>query len=125
MNFLNEITEGMYGEKLMQLMKDGTISFGDIVLFGGKMVLIGMCTVFVVLILIWGCLSLFKAFFHDTKNPTNKKESVAAEVAPAPVPVTNYSQSDDEIVAVIAAAIAAAESENVGAKFRVVSFRRK
>ena len=48
------------------------------------------------------------------------KEVVESFVAPEPV----VSQ-DEEIVAVIAAAIAAAESESGGlAKFRVVSFRR-
>ena len=40
----------------------------------------------------------------------------------APIVATS---NDDEVIAVIAAAIAAAESECTGAKFRVVSFRRK
>ena len=38
--------------------------------------------------------------------------------------VTRFAE-DEEIIAVIAAAIAAAESECLGAKFRVVSFKRK
>lgn len=37
---------------------------------------------------------------------------------------TSNSDQDEEIIAVIAAAIAMAESENSGLKFRVVSFRR-
>ena len=64
---------------------------------------------------------------------------VAAPVAPAPVaapapapapvaPVVVAAPTvneDEELIAVLAAAIAMAESENLGAKFRVVSFRRK
>ena len=47
------------------------------------------------------------------------------EVASPVLPVAATATSDDEIVAVIAAAIAMAESENSGLKFRVVSFKRK
>ena len=125
MNFLCEIAENQYGEKLMQLMKNGEVTFGDIALFGGKMVLIGMGTVFAVLTLLWACLSLFKVFFHDLKNATPKKEVVKNEEAVPATPIETSATDDNEIVAVIAAAIAAAESEHVGAKFRVVSFKRK
>ena len=124
MNFLCEIAENQYGEKLMQLMKNGEVTFGDIALFGSKMVLIGMGTVFAVLTLIWGCLSLFKVFFHDLKNVAPKKEIVKNEETVADAPVETNATDDNEIVAVIAAAIAAAESEHADAKFRVVSFRR-
>ena len=124
MNFLCEIAENQYGEKLMQLMKNGEITFGDIALFGGKMVLIGMGTIFAVLTLLWGCLSLFKVFFHDLKNVAPKKEIVKNEETVADAPVETNATDDNEIVAVIAAAIAAAESEHADAKFRVVSFRR-
>ena len=103
-----------YAEKIGNL--------GDAFLFGGAMVLIGVATVFAVLIIIWICLSLFKLVFHDL--PQKRK---SAPVAPAaPVVVQQPTQSrNDEIIAVIAAAIAMAESECDGLKFRVVSFRRK
>ena len=51
--------------------------------------------------------------------------------APAPKaqvvsePVTPVASNDEEIVAAIAAAIAMAESESDGIKFRVVSFKRR
>ena len=125
MNFLCEIAENQYGEKLLQLMKNGEVTFGDIALFGGKMVLIGMATVFSVLVLIWGCLSLFKVFFCDLKNSAPKKQAEKVEQEPIASASETYVTDDSEIVAVIAAAIAAAESEQVGAKFRVVSFKRK
>ena len=97
--------------------------FGQAALFGGSMVLIGMVTVFAVLCILWGCLVLFKVAFHDM--PAKKAAEAPDTVKASPMPVTPAASSNDEIVAVIAAAIAMAESENSGMKFRVVSFRRK
>lgn len=91
--------------------------------FGGAMVLIGMLTVFAVLCIIWLCLSLFKIFFHDL--PEKRKGSSDAPRSSAAVSSAPVTSSSDEIVAVIAAAIAMAESESNGLKFRVVSFKRK
>lgn len=96
---------------------------GDAFLFGGAIVLIGIATVFAVLCLLWLCLVLFKIFFHDLPA----KKSAQATSAPAPVeaaPVVAATPTEGEIVAVIAAAIAMAESENSGLKFKVVSFKR-
>ena len=91
--------------------------------FGGAMVLIGMATVFAVLILLWVCLVLFKVFFHDI--PERKaKAPEAATLVPVQETVTAQPK-DTEIIAVLAAAIAMAESESGGAKFNVVSFKRK
>jgi len=97
-------------------------SFGDILTFGGQMVLIGMATVFAVLCLLWLCLSVFKAVF--AKNNDRKKEA-SVEAMPAPVEETETLSDEGEIVAAIAAAIAMAESECEQTKFRVVSFKRK
>ena len=93
-------------------------------LFGGKILLIGIVTVFSVLCLIWLCLTVFKSVFQ--KNTEEKKSTAKAENLPAATSAPVIQSSSDEIVAVIAAAIATAESESAtGAKFRVVSFRRK
>ena len=97
--------------------------FGNKLSFGGEMLLLGMGTVFSVLIIIMISMYLFKLFLHDI--PAKRK----ADEVKAP---TVYTQTDsvpvatdnDEIIAVIAAAIAMAESETQGAKFRVVSFKR-
>ena len=102
-----------YAEKIENL--------GDALVFGGAVVLIGMATIFSVLIVLWMFLSLFKIFFHDL--PEKKKKAAVATVAAAPV--QTVTRQDDEIVAVIAAAIAMAESESSGIKFKVVSFKRK
>lgn len=118
MNFLLNISPDDYGTK--HLLSE--VGFLDTLTFGLQMLLIGMVAVFAVLALLWFCLYLFRILFHDL--PAKKaKETPVEEVEPAPVAVP--ATDDDEIVAVIAAAIAAAESENAGLKFRVVSFRRK
>ena len=98
----------------------------EILSLGGQVVLIGVLTVFAALGLLWACLSVFKVVFHDMPAKKSgrivpEKKVVESFVAPTPVQT-----NDDEIVAVIAAAIAAAESESDSAvKFRVVSFRRR
>ena len=99
--------------------------YGDNLIFGGQVVLIGMVTVFAVLGILWACLTVFKLVFHDMPAKRTSKivpdTTVREEVA---TPIV-YADNNEEIVAVIAAAIAMAESESQGAKFRVVSFRRK
>jgi len=91
--------------------------------YGGQMFLIGVITVFAVLGVIFLCLLIFKYAFSKVGNSAPKKEApVVATSVQAPM----QKSSDAELVAVIAAAIAMAESESGdGTKFRVVSFRRK
>ena len=95
----------------------------EAILFGLKMLLLGLGTVFLVLALIWGSIEIFRFVFNrisgNEKTITPKAEKPVAQPAPA------AKDSSGEIVAVIAAAIAMAESENTGMKFKVVSFRRK
>ena len=120
MNNLLSITSEQYGEKIIE-----TAGFTETLGFGAMMVLIGTCTVFAVLIIIWACLSGFKLIFHDMPAKRTSKivpDTTVREEVAAPVV---YSNNDEEIVAVIAAAIAMSESETSGIKFRVVSFKRK
>ena len=94
----------------------------------GEMTLIGMAMVFAVLAILWGVLAIFKMIFA---KPESKKK---AEPAPAPAPVAEpepvvaVADSDDELVAVITAAVAAyiadQEPGAYAGGFRVVSFRR-
>ena len=89
---------------------------------GGLVALIGVAVVFAVLAIIWLSLVLFKYFMHDL--PSKRKATTPVkEIVEAPAPV-DYASADEEIIAVIAAAIAVAESENANLKFKVVSFRR-
>ena len=112
-----------YSEAIVKYGSEFDISqLGSAALFGGTMVLIGMATIFAVLCLLWGCLAIFKIIFHDLPA---KKAAKAVVEAEAPVAAASTASSDDEIVAVIAAAIAMAESECSDTKFKVVSFTRK
>ena len=119
MDFMLNIDKSQYADKIIK-----TAGFVDTVVFGAKILLIGMLTVFAVLCLIWIALSVFKSVFAKSSEKAAKAPKVQEIAAPAPVVETV--SDDTEIIAVIAAAIAAAESESVnGTKFRVVSFRRK
>lgn len=96
---------------------------GDALLFGGAILLIGMVTIFAVLCLLWASLILFKTAFHDLPKKKSTMASPTETADTASVEVSNSSY-DNEIVAVIAAAIAMAESESSDTKFKVVSFKR-
>ena len=112
-----------YTKPIVDFQNFDITQLGEAFLFGGSILLIGMLTVFAVLCLLWLFLALFKLAFHDIPAKRPKKN-----VAPVPVvkeKTEDVSKTDDsEIIAVIAAAIAMAESENTGMKFRVVSFRK-
>ena len=114
MNNLLSISADQYGEKL---------GFADSLEFGGQMVLLGMGAVFSVLALIWLILTVFKFVFEKIGSKPKKEESAPVVVQEPVAPVVS---SDAEIVAVITAAIAMAESESGdNVKFKVVSFKRK
>ena len=98
--------------------------FFDKLLYGGQMLLIGVLVVFSVLILLYLTLVLFKLLFHDLGKGKKKVKDVKTENLRVPEPIVT--PTNEEIVAVIAAAIAMAENEFGGnRKFRVVSFKRK
>lgn len=97
---------------------------GDALLFGGSMLAIGMITVFSVLCLLWLFLTVFKLVFHDLPKKRAKSKKTAPIIITPEKVIETRKDDDKEIVAVIAAAIAMAESDNSGMKFRVVSFKR-
>lgn len=106
-------------------------SMGEILKKAGMNTLLGMGTVFVVLILISVIISLFKyipAMQERMKNKKSKKKDVAAsteEAAQADITETADNVTDDEeLAAVIAAAIAAAEGTTTDG-FVVRSIRRR
>ena len=117
---------------------DAVLSLADKFSLSGEMLLRGMGTVFMVLVILWGCLSLFKVFSAPEKPakapkaeaakpaPKEEKKTVPAPAPaePAPVPV----QTDDAaVIAAICAAIEAYRAEEglSGLPYRVVSFKRK
>lgn len=109
---------------LLKVDPNSVLGFSsDTVTFGLETVLLGMGAIFSVLIIIWLCLTALKFFLHDLPEKRKTQSVVTATTETVAQPVART--QDNEIVAVIAAAIAAAESESSGLKFRVVSFRRK
>ena len=93
----------------------------------GQMTLIGMGMIFAVLGILWAVLTVFKFIFA---RPAKEKKTEAPVAAPVVVEeaVVEETANDDELVAVITAAIAAymaqEEPEIAANAFRVVSFRR-
>ena len=104
-------------------------------LYAGQMTLLGMAMVFVVLALLWVVLSLFKVFLAKTEDVPEAKaakvEQVTEQIEPEPVvaPVPAAQHTDEELIAVLTAAVAAyieseGQTESYAGGFRVVSFRR-
>ena len=107
--------------------------------YAGQMTLLGMLMVFTVLAILWVILSLFKVFFAKSEDAP-KKQSVTVEKAekpatPAPAPTVvaapapAVQHTDEELVAILTAAVAAyieseGQTESYAGGFRVVSFRR-
>ena len=87
---------------------------------GTQMLILGVLMVFAVLGIIFLALNVFHFVCSALMGHPDKKVKEVVEVAPVAPVQTN----EDEIVAVIAAAIAAAENEMPDARFRVVSFKR-
>lgn len=77
---------------------------------GVVVALIGILTVFSVLAILWGVLEIMRAIFSTAqKKPAEKKATPAPTTAPAPVApaAVPAPESDDEIIAVLTAAVAA------------------
>ena len=102
-------------------------SLGEILEKAGLNTILGMGTVFAVLIFIAFIISLFKyiSVIEDGLKNKNKKETSAPAQAKEAAPVVEEVLTDDlELVAVIAAAIAAAEGTSTDS-FVVRSIRRR
>ena len=118
---------------MISLLTANGMPMGDRLAYALRMLIVGLGMVFVVLAILWGVLELLRIFLHGTadrrkseaKGETNKADKVVP--APAPVVAPAPVKSDDALIAVITAAIAAAMAEEGSAPvggFRVVSFRR-
>ena len=112
---------------------DAGLSLADKFSLSGEMLLRGMGTVFMVLVILWGCLSLFKVFSAPEKPakapkaeaakpaPKEEKKTVPAPAPaePAPAPV----QTDDAaVIAAICAALKRIVPKKVYPDFLTVSF---
>lgn len=98
--------------------------------YAGRMTLMGLGTVFFALAVLFGVLSLFRVFMYDIPNKRRNKAAANATAA-EPVPEEGKTEADqEELAAVIAAAVAATIAGDEKLKqeftngFRVVSFKR-
>ena len=110
----------MYMGFLLSLADEIPVTFADKISYGTQMLILGMLMIFAVL----GIIFLSLQAFHFICNAIMNKKNTKVKEVEAPAPVVSVQTNDDEIVAVIAAAIAAAETELPDARFRVVSFKR-
>jgi hypothetical protein len=107
---------------MLDINENNPLNFFDALGSDTKMFVLGIGAAFAAIGIIWAILTLFKIVFANQNANSNKNEA-GSESTFVPAPV--YTQ-DTEIVAVISAAIAMAESETGnGIKFKVVSFKRK
>ena len=127
--------EVIFSNDMFMILESSTLnpvsSMGELMTGATMNTLVGMGTVFCVLILICLIISCFK-FIGKAQNTTSKKASEEEKSAPveqkeAPVIVQEevYEETDDlELVAVIAAAIAASEGTSSVDGFVVRSIRK-
>ena len=103
--------------------------------YAGQMTLLGMVMVFSVLAILWVILSLFKVFFAKSEDAQKAQTATVvntekpAEPVPVAMPAPAAQHTDEELVAILTAAVAAyieseGQSESYAGGFRVVSFRR-
>ncbi|MDF2521922.1 MAG: sodium pump decarboxylase subunit gamma [Clostridia bacterium] len=79
-------------------------------LYGLLVTLFGIVIVFLVLVALWGILAMMKSFFGEKGNKTANQNVIKNEPAPAAVAVAKaepQDAEDDELIAVIMAAISA------------------
>ena len=107
------------------------MTVGERLAYSGKMMVIGMGTVFAALIVLWIALTLFRGAITAPSRKKKKTAQIVLEATPPAEAVTpvilGNTANDDAIVAVITAAVAATLADEKGGdvqKFRVVSFRR-
>ncbi len=103
---------------------------------GLQVFVIGIAAVFSVLAVLWGVLALFKVVFYDIpekkkaqkKAERDKAKNDSDELVPVILNSDNSAESnnDEQLIAVITAAIAAynAEAGKSALPFRVVSYKR-
>ena len=95
----------------------------------GAVVISGLVIVFVALILLIAAVWIMGKIFTALKSGKSDKGGKTIEVAPAPqvkneqAPVSRDTEDDSEIIAVIAAAVAAM-SEEMGQPLRIRSIKR-
>lgn len=105
---------------LMEIFADpskiDSLSFGEKMVGSGVTMMMGMGITFTILILLWGCIAVMGLLMKKVlRKPAEAvKEPAPAKKQTAPLPVVSASSGDmpqNELIAVIAAAVSAAEGK--------------
>ncbi len=115
----------VYNMKISSINVEPVYTMGETLQKAGMNVVIGLCTVFVMLILISLLISCFRIIPYLQGKFTKKNEAPApAAEAPVSAAPAAEDENNEELVAVIAAAIAASTGESTDS-FVVRSIRRR
>ncbi|MBQ9920749.1 MAG: OadG family protein [Clostridia bacterium] len=96
-------------------------------IFGLKILLMGLGTVFSVLIFLWLVLTVFRVVFvkSNVAKPTKPQPAPKPMIAPTAKVVAEAAEDDTELIAVLMAAICAASGTSDPSKLRIVSYKRQ
>lgn len=118
---------------LTPVSADSALSWSERITEAGMVTLMGMCAVFLVLILLWGCIEVMHRLIGVREESNSDRQTAAGAETVTDAVAENGDRADaapagdenDRLVAVITAAVAAAMAEEGCSKgFRVVSFQR-
>ena len=90
---------------------------------GAVVAVIGLCTVFLVLMFLCGVLELMRIVFTAGKKPAEKAAAPAPAAIPAAPAVPAAEEDDSELIAVLAAAVAASLNQSTY-NLKIKSYRR-
>ena len=99
----------------------------NVITQGAVVAVIGICTVFVVLAILWGVLEMMRIFFTPKKETAKTpKAQTPSKPAPAPAPAAPVApvEDDSELIAVLTAAIAASLNQTTTYNLKIKSYRR-
>ena len=113
----------MHFNSVSVFMASDAMNFGERITYGGQVFLIGICTVFAALALLWGVISIFKIFMYDIPQKRIKKkaeeelmahcvESDSAASVEAAVPANPAPTAEADNAQPIAAITAAITADN-------------
>lgn len=88
---------------------------------GAVVAVIGLCTVFLVLLILWGVLELMHVCFTIGQKSDSKPAAPAQ--APTPVAPVVKDEDDSELIAVLTAAVAASLNQST-CNLKIKSYRR-
>ncbi len=96
----------------------------ELIMQGGIIAVVGYLLVFVVLAAIWGILELSRVFFTKSSADKKEKDIKAMPAAPAPAIEVTANEDEDELIAVLTAAVAASMGRTSTYNLNIKSYRR-